>query len=174
MDILLDFRPGQWGLLILPRSMRPKVLTGLGLLAERGPLLVLDGGNGFNAYTVSRAVRGRDEVLARIRISRAFTCYQMVSLLESVPADKTPVVCLDFLATFFDEALPNHERHRLLKSCLPHLARLGKAAGVMVAVSPPRVILPETATFLELLTNAAGSVWSADFPSPCPEPLRLF
>ena len=174
MDKLLDLRPGKWGLLILPRSMRSQVLTGLGRIAERGPLLVLDGGNSFNAYVVARAVRGRSEVLERIRISRAFTCYQMVSLLEEIPATSTPVVCLDFFATFFDESLPARERQRLLESCLPHFSRLGKSAGLMVIVSPPKIILPETAAFLEILQNAAGNVWMEEPLPQIPEPLRLF
>ena len=174
MDKLLDLRPGKWGLLILPRSMRVDILGGLGRMAERGPLLVLDGGNQFNAYVVSRAVRGRSEVLERIRVSRAFTCYQMVSLLEEIPATSTPVVCLDFFSTFFDESLPSRERQRLLETCIPHFARLGKSAGLMVAVSVPKVILPETATFFDILQKAAGNIWMAE-PSPVPrEPLRLF
>jgi len=174
MDMLLDLRPGKWGLLVLPRSMRSQVLNGLGRIAEHGPLLVLDGGNSFNAYTVSRAVRGRPEVLERIRVSRAFTCYQMVSLLEEVPATTTPTVCLDFFSTFFDESLPARERQRLLESCLPHFSRLGKTAGLMVVVSPPKMILPETTAFLDILQNAAGNIWAAEFPTPTPEPLRLF
>ena len=174
MDMLLDLRPGKWGLLILPRSMRTEILVGLGRMAERGPLLVLDGGNRFNAYIVSRAVRGRREVLERIQISRAFTCYQMVSLLEGLPETNVSVVCLDFLATFFDESLPSRERQRLLYSCLPHFARLGKSASLIVNVFPPKMLLPETAAFLEILQKNAGNVWAAELPPPPPEPLRLF
>lgn len=170
----LDLCPGQWGLLILPRSRRANVLTGLGHLAEHGPLLVLDGGNWFNAYTVSRAVRGKADVLTRIRVSRAFTCYQMVSLLDSLSSAATPIICLDFLTTFFDESLPTHERRRLLETCLLHFAHLGKSDGMLVVVSPPKVILPETAIFLEILENAAGSVWAVELPPTVPEPLRLF
>ena len=174
MDILLDLRPGKWGLLILPRPMRANVLAGLGRLAERGPLLVLDGGNQFNAYRVSRTVRGRPEVLGRIHVSRAFTCYQMVSLLEETPASNTPVVCLDFFSTFFDESLPTRERQRLLEACLPHFARLGRGAGLLVAVSPPKINLPETAAFLEILSGAAGEIWAAELPVAPPAALRLF
>lgn len=174
MDTFIDLHPGQWGLLILPRAMRSKVLAGIGRLAEHGPLLVLDGGNSFNAYTVSRAVRGREDVLKRIQISRAFTCYQMVSLLEGISQAPASIVCLDFLATFFDESLPARERQRLLETCLPHLTRLSKLASLLVTISPPKVILPETATFLELLQNSAGTIWATSIPLPAPEPLRLF
>src|SRR4030065_337535 len=55
-------------------------------LAQRAPLRVLDGGNCFNAYIVALALRQQTTdvtaALERIRVSRAFTCYQMVTLLE--------------------------------------------------------------------------------------------
>jgi hypothetical protein len=174
MDTFIDLRPGQWGLIILPRAMRFDILTGIGHLAERGSLLVLDGGNSFNAYTVSRAVRGREDILRRIQISRVFTCYQMVSLLESISQAPASVVCLDFFATFIDESLLVRERQRLLEACLPHFTRLGRLSNLIVTISPPKVILPETAAFLEILQSAAGTVWSAPIPLPAPESLRLF
>jgi hypothetical protein len=174
MDTLFDLHPGKWSLIILPRSKRSNILAGIARLAEHGPLLVLDGGNNFNAYTVSRAVRGSKDVLGRIQVSRAFTCYQMVSLLEGISFTPASIVCLDFLSTFFDESLPARERQRLLEACLPHFTRLSRSANLIVAISPPRVILPETATFLELLQNAAGTIWVTPIPLPSPEPLRLF
>ena len=174
METLLDLRPGKWNLLIVPRFMRANILEGIGHMAERSPLLVLDGGNQFNAYKVSRAVRGRTEVLERIHVSRAFTCYQMVSLLEGLSVSKTPVICLDFLSTFFDEAIPSRERQRLLQSCLPHFSRLGKASGLMAVISLPKVLLPETPTFLDILQKAAGNIWMAEIQEPEPEPMRLF
>jgi hypothetical protein len=174
MDTLFNLRPGKWSLIILPRSMRSNILVSIGHLAERCPILVLDGGNGFNAYTVSRAVQGREDVLRRIRISRAFSCHQMASLLEGISQVPKSVVCLDFLSTFFDESLPVRERQRLLEACLLHFTRLNKLANLIVTISPPKVILPETAAFLELLGNAAGAIWTTPAPLPAPEPLRLF
>jgi hypothetical protein len=59
-------------------------------LALRGELRVLDGGNSFNAYTVARNL-GRlvggggsalEEALQRIQVARAFTCYQVLTLLN--------------------------------------------------------------------------------------------
>lgn len=52
-------------------------------------ILLLDAANCFDAYRVARFAlrRGRppQEYLRRIRISRAFTCYQLAALLERVP-----------------------------------------------------------------------------------------
>ena len=61
-------------------------------LGSRGPVSIIDGGDRFQAHVVSRAVRhhlppgssGLDlpAALERIMLARAFTCYQMVTLLD--------------------------------------------------------------------------------------------
>jgi hypothetical protein len=98
----------------------------------------------------------------------------MVSLLEGISQAPASIVCLDFLSTFFDESLSAHERQRRLEICLPHFTRLSKSANLIVTISPPKVILPETVAFLELLQNAAGAIWTTQPSLPAPEPLRLF
>jgi len=137
----IEPKAGSWILLVGPRSLNSTMLTAIARLpapvpqaqvGERCSLRVLDGGNRFNAYTVARAARGRQEVLNRITVSRAFTCYQVLSLLESTPATKAPFVVLDLLNTFYDESVPIGERKRLLRSCIAHLERL-------VVPSAPRV-----------------------------------
>jgi hypothetical protein len=174
MDMPLDLRPGTWGLFLIPRTLRARLLPAVARLAVRGPLLILDGGNSLNAYVVARAAGGRADILQRVRVARAFTCCQMVSLLEATPALSTPVICLDLLATFFDASLPLPERQRLLSTCLPHFARLGEAAGMVVTVSPPKIALPEAAEFLALLEQAAGRVWVAEAQPVPPPPGQLF
>jgi hypothetical protein len=51
----------------------------------RHDVWVLDGGNWFDAYFVARLARkwsiAPEIVLSRIRLSRAFTCYQMSELI---------------------------------------------------------------------------------------------
>jgi hypothetical protein len=115
---------GNWILLVGRRSLNSTMLEVIARLAQAGSLRVFDGGNRFNAYLVARAVHGRAEVLNRITISRAFTCYQMLSLLESTPAVPIPFVILDLLSTFYDESVQAWERKRLLRACIKHLERL--------------------------------------------------
>ena len=59
-------------------------------LALRGPVTVLDGGNCFPAYRIAQLIRRKslqvDSISRHIFVRRAFTCYQMVNLLESTPA----------------------------------------------------------------------------------------
>ena len=115
---------GSWILLAGPRSMNATMLVAIARLGQQGALRVLDCGNRFNAYTVARAARGRPEVLNRITVSRAFTCYQVLSALEGTPASRAATVVLDMLSTFYDESVQGRERRRLLQVCITHLGRL--------------------------------------------------
>src|SRR3972149_10097313 len=46
------------------------------------------------------------DILDRMHLSRAFTCFQLAELIESAPAGPEPLFVLDLLATFCDESVP--------------------------------------------------------------------
>jgi hypothetical protein len=171
---LTDIRPGRWALLVLARGMHKPLLSNLFRLAERGPLTVLDGGNRFNAYLVARGAHGRTELLERITVSRAFTCYQMLTLLETTHSLPIPILALDLLNTFYDESVRVNERRRLLESCIAHLDRLGRLAGGAVTVHPPAVPSPAAIEFVQMLQSHAADIWLPPPALPVPTPLRLF
>jgi hypothetical protein len=148
-------------------------------LACRGRLRLLDGGNRFDVYrcnlAVARQLGGQSggllEVLERIHLARAFTCYQMVALLEEIPAQPVPTLVLDLPATFYDENVSLAESLRLLQACLGELRRLNRLAPVAVSARPGSPGgRPE---LLEVLQEAAARVWRLEAPAP-PPPLRLF
>ena len=95
------------------------MLACIATLALETSVVVLDGGMLFNTYRVVMAAHGQTRILNRIRFARAFTCYQMVALLERTPAEDACVVVLDLLSTFLDENVPASERIRLLKILSP-------------------------------------------------------
>jgi len=174
MDKAIELKAGGWILLVGPRSLNASMLAAIARLGEEGPLRVLDGGNRFNAYTVARAARGRQDILDRITVARAFTCYQVLSLLEGTPAIQIPFVILDFLSTFYDESVQVGERKRLLRACTIHLERLVGAAGGAVSVHPPAVPSQAAVELLGLLQASAGEAYFIQPAAPVPEPLRLF
>lgn len=110
-----------------------------GWLAGKGiAVIVLDGANRFNSYTVSSFARRElispEKLLKSIRIARAFTCYQMATLmgerlvslihartvgaiLES-PLQKPWVILLGPLTTFLDEDVPEREVRPLFERSL--------------------------------------------------------
>jgi len=170
----IEPKTGSWILLVGPRSINTQLLIAIARLGEGGYLRVLDGGNRFNAYTVARAARGRPEVLNCITVSRAFTCYQVLSLLESTPAIQVPFVVLDMLSTFYDESVQVGERKRLLRSCINHLKRLERIAGGVVSVHPPSVPSVASQELWGLLQSSAADTYVVQPAAPAPEPMRLF
>jgi len=171
---ILESKAGGWILLVGPRSLNPTMLDAVARLGQRTPVRVLDGGNRFNAYIVARAARGRPETLDRISVSRAFTCYQVLSLLESTPATQVPFIVLDLLNTFYDESVQVGERKRLLRVCITHLERLEVAAAGAVSVHPPAVPSPAAVELLEMLQASAADTFFTQPDAPAAEPLRLF
>ena len=124
-----------------PSAAREQVAALTAELALCGSVTVLDGGNRFPAYQIMRMLRRRTPNLLptanRIFLRRAFTCHQMLALLESTPSLHHPYLILDLLATFHDENVPTAEVGRLLDRCLAQLDRLRLDAPVMISLAPP-------------------------------------
>lgn len=142
MEMSLDLRPGRLYLILAPRQPGRRVMTELtARLALAGEARVLDAGNWFEAHAIARLVRRRttelQAALERVRVARAFTCYQVITLLEQSPASETPTLVLNLLSTFMDESVPLAEREQLLEQAIGHLRRLSRVAPVAVSVAPP-------------------------------------
>lgn len=166
---------GGWILLVGPHQVNAAMLQAIARLGQAGQVRVLDGGNRFNAYTVARLARGRPQVMDRITVSRAFTCYQVRSLLESTPASAGPFAILDLLNTFYDESVQAGERKRLLRACLTHLERLGQSCGGAASVHPPKVPSQAALEMLAMLQEASADTYFIQpLAAASPEPLRLF
>lgn len=155
MNVPTHLRAGQWQLTLAPKSLTPSILSYIGRLAINNHVLVLDGGNQFNVLQIAEAVNGDEEILERIQGSRAFTCYQMESLLEATATTNTLILLLDFLSTFYDESAPLADRKRLFKNCLAHIRRLSNTNGLLVIAHPPAIPSPKTANLIKELENAA-------------------
>jgi hypothetical protein len=170
-----DIVAGTLNVLIGPRAERAAMLELTAMLALRGPVQILDGGNSFDAYRVARLVRRQtphlNETLERIHVARAFTCYQVLTLFRQTPAGPAPQLIFDLLATFYDESITLEESHRLLRVVLGHLYRLRREAPVAVSLSRPHQ--PERAGLVDVLAAAADQVLIRDTPLP-PVQGRLF
>jgi len=174
MNTLPALYPGQLHLLLALRPVRFELVnTLIARLAHSGPVLVLDGGNCFQAHRLARLLRRHtphlETALGNIHIARAFTCYQVLTLLAETPAVPVPTLVLDLLATFQDENVPLYERRRLLEAVLEHLQRLSSRAPTLVSTA----LEVADGELLELLEEAADQVWRFE-PQPPVLPLRLF
>ena len=133
-------------------------------LASRGETpLIFDGGNRFDGYFVARMARRmapRPELaLGRLRLSRAFTCYQLAQLIEEADASLSPVLVLDLLSTFYDESVPLRDVERLLTKVISHLKRLAAVGPVIVGAREPKTMVQDRWKLLEQLQIACDKTW---------------
>ena len=176
MDDSLQLSPRQLHLVLAPHRAQRQMMTVLtARLAVTNRVRLVDAGNCFDGYGLARQLRQRTSswqaALDRVSVARAFTCYQVETLLTESVADFSPVLVLNLLDTFYDENVKLSERVRLLEVSLSELRRLCRSASVAVSASLPNRNQP--GELLEILAGAAGQVWSFEEPQPA-EPLRLF
>jgi len=154
--------PGSLLLLLAPRSyLRQSMPHLISRLALAGPLTVVDGGNLFDLYSTTRQIRraspNLNTLLQRVQLARAFTCYQVVSLLEQLATVNRPLLVIDLLATFYDENVSRYERRRLLQQTIAHLRRLSAVAPLAISAALPAD--SPTDEWIDLLATAAQKTW---------------
>lgn len=174
MNILPILRIGKLIVVTLSHETREQISSLTAELALRGAVTVLDGGNGFAAYQIIRMLRKRthkvDEAANHIFVRRAFTCYQMLTLLEDSPSLQQPYIVLDMLATFYDENVQPKEAGRLLDCCLVQLGRLRLTGPVVITVKPH----PDRSFLLERILSQADDVFELEIPYPVISQMALF
>jgi hypothetical protein len=176
MNLLPALKTGTLIVALAPHAGRESMSALSAELAIRGEVTVLDGGNRFSAYQVAGMIRRKtvhvDSVARRLFIRRAFTCYQMVSLLEdtlAIPAQ--PYLILDLLATFYDDQVQPREAKRLLEICLQQVERLRFTSPVAISLAPP--LLHERAFLVEQVCKNADQVFTLETQTQA-EQLVLF
>jgi hypothetical protein len=147
-------------LLIAPSSLQREVsLEFIAELVQAGPVRVLDGGNRFDLLSLNRELRRRElalyTALERVRVARAFTCYQMATMLEEPAPRGIPTLVLNLLSTFQDENASLPERLRLLEICLHSLRKNARHSPVLVSIHPQ----PSEEPFLIRIREAVDQVW---------------
>jgi len=107
-----------------------------GWLAGKGiDVIILDGANRFDPYMASsfarRVLISPERLLKRIRIARAFTCYQMATLMGErlgsflkEEEEKPWVILLGPISTFLDEDVPEREVRPLFERSLKKIEEM--------------------------------------------------
>ena len=113
--------------LLCVRAQLPAQLGGLG-----SNVVFIDGGNTFRLYSIARLAQLHQlnprQVLERIFISRAFTAYQLTSLLmdkleETVNKYNAKLVVIsDISGLFLDNGVPNEEAQRVYSQIISYLS----------------------------------------------------
>ena len=183
----IELKTGNWLLVVGGRAIVPTMLKMTARLAENGtsaalaaetaddglkpsrPVVhVVDGGHRYDPSQVERLSHGRREILERIKVSEAFDCHEMLSILEGLPAGPEPFVVIDLLRPFHDPFVWAGERKRLLRLCLVHLNRLvgASARGGLVSVHPPCVLSQIESELLEMVTTNAKDTFQVPMMAP--------
>jgi len=140
-------------------------------LSLQGPVYLLDCGNRSDMYRVARTLRSLTDdpvaILRNIRLSRAFTCYQVVALLEKISSGvPVPVLVLDLLSTFMDESVQVNESSMLFNRALHSLTAAASSAPVIVSAKPLLSLSTPRFGLLEQLKSEAAEVWEENVLSP--------
>ena len=175
MEILPTLKRGTLVVVYAAHAASNEISHVAAQLALRGPLTVLDGGNRFQAYRIAHLLRKHTtEIQAaaeRLYIRRAFTCYQMLALLEDTTSHPQPYMVLDLLSTFYDDNVQSREVERLLSACLDQVERLYRSAPVAITLGLPS--LEERAYLIDIVCERATTVFANTAPK-MEEQLTLF
>lgn len=176
MNILPTLKTGKLIVLYAPDVAGTESMTLIAELGLRGAVTIMDGGNRYRPYQVSTLLRRRtveiNTVANRVRSRRAFTCYEMNTLLADTPSLQQPYIILDLLNTFYDDHVPAHEARRLLDSCLEQIQRLLVSAPVVVTLAPP--LVEDRKFLLEQVCRLADEVLIKELPAGLPVQPALF
>lgn len=166
MDAILSPTSNSFHVVVGRHAAAQRLLELTAKLALRGPLLILDCGNRANPQVLARELRRQTldpiHALHGIESARAFTCYQVVTLLEQAVSRRPlrqPVLVFDLLATFYDESVSYREGCRLLEYALKLLHLIHPLTPLVVSAAPPPPDFPQRSVFLERLCSQADVVW---------------
>ena len=175
MNILPEIHKKKLIVVCTYNAARDQVCVLTAELALHSAVTVLDGGNRFPAYQTVRMLRRMTldivPAVKRIFVRRAFTCHQMLELLESTPTLSQPCIVIDLLASFYDENVPLPEVNRLLDRSLVQLDRLKLAAPIVVTLGQPQM---ERLCMHEKVRSHGDQVIDIEIPFPVITQLALF
>jgi hypothetical protein len=126
--------------LLCIRAQLPTQLGGLG-----SNVIFIDGGNTFRLYKIARLAQLHQlnprEVLERIFISRAFTAYQLTSLIldkleETVKQYDAKLVVISDIAGFFvDNDVPHEEAQRVYSQIVNYLSSFARKHQIVIVAT---------------------------------------
>ena len=169
--------PGELWLLVSPFRIFEMERIVIPLLALRGPVHIIVGGQTYDVDGIMRSLRKLTPEVAEarqyIRQRRAPTAFQMRALLKKTPATQDPLIVLNFLVHYFDEDEQFWKSRYLLEDSLAELRRLSCTGPVVVTVRSPLAAEGKYCGILERLREITDRV--IEFvPQPSPQQMCMF
>ena len=157
-----------------------------GWLAGKGiEVIVLDGANRFNPYTASsfarKALIPPESLLKRIRIARAFTCYQMAIMVgerlndllsqrgKVAQPERGWIILLGLINTFLDEDVSEREVRPLFEKSLRKIEEMA-LRGIPFLLFQPTVFPESKRIYLvRRLFQFSNEAWRIDLDDEEPK-----
>jgi len=149
--------------LLCIRAQLPPQLGGLG-----SNVVFIDGANTFRLYQTTHLARLHQidpkQALDRIYLSRAFTAYQMASLIlqkleDAVNAYNAKLVIIsDIAAMFLDKDVQNEEAKRIYSQITTRLSRFAREHQTIVVATYPPHIDTQRNHYLQAVTLGRANV----------------
>lgn len=155
------------------RALISKLCVHCQLSREKGGLdssvIFIDGGNTFNPYSISATAQELDvdprSTLKRVFVSRAFTAYQLSTLVLETLEDALKryssklILISEIIDLFLDRDVPTNEASGIFRKMMVHLVDLALRRNIIVAATcsnnerSKRLVLLET-----ILLERAGII----------------
>jgi hypothetical protein len=149
--------------LLCIRAQLPAQLGGLS-----SSVVFIDGGNTFRLYHISRLAQVHHmdprQVLNRIYLSRAFTAYQMTTLIMEHLKDAVErynakiVVISDIAALFLDKDIPEEEAKSVYGQVMAYLQNFAREKRIILIATCPTHQNSSRSSYLQTLTYARANV----------------
>lgn len=111
-------------------------------------------------YSVFQYTNAFDEILDRLRLVRARTCFQLLDLLMEAINQSKSVLILDPLYHFYNEDVELSLRDRILEQCCQLIKRLSLSNYVAVLV--PKLDSEDHRRFFPILAAVADEIISVE------------
>jgi hypothetical protein len=153
-DLFPGFAPGDFAViygspsivsltsLLCVRAQLPSQLGGLS-----SNVIFIDGGNTFRLYNISRLAQlhhlDPKQALDRIYLSRAFTAYQITSLIMERLQDIVEkynakfVIISDIASLFLDKDIPDEEARRVFSQVVAYLQNFARQKQIIIIATYP-------------------------------------
>ena len=156
--------PGQFGQLLLLETHgreRENIIELITQWVLRGSFLLIAAGDWFVdhddvRYSVFRYTNDFDEILDRLRLVRARTCFQLLDLLMEADKENKSILILDPLHHFYNADVELSVRERIFEQCCQLTKRLSLSNYIALLV--PKVEIEDHKRFFPLLATVADEI----------------
>lgn len=156
--------PVQFGQLLLLETHgreRENIIELITQWVLRGSFLLIVAGDWFVdhddvRYSVFRYTNDFDEILDRLRLVRARTCFQLLDLLMEADKENKSILILDPLHHFYNADVELSVRERIFEQCCQLTKRLSLSNYIALLV--PKVEIEDHKRFFPLLATLADEI----------------